>query len=65
MVVYLFFGIACEAVDWMLKHLALRDRQEGVELGKKLVNEGFIQHVKEPLHFQDRKIWFRFTVCFI
>eukprot|EP00012_Vannella_robusta_P003908 CAMPEP_0206184374 /NCGR_PEP_ID=MMETSP0166-20121206/1182_1 /ASSEMBLY_ACC=CAM_ASM_000260 /TAXON_ID=95228 /ORGANISM="Vannella robusta, Strain DIVA3 518/3/11/1/6" /LENGTH=516 /DNA_ID=CAMNT_0053599381 /DNA_START=1 /DNA_END=1551 /DNA_ORIENTATION=+ len=53
--------VASEAVDWLLKNLALRTRQEAVDLGNKLVNAGFVQHVREPSPFKDQKAWFRFT----
>merc|ERR1712137_1343351 len=53
--------VASQAVDWMLQRLALRSRQEAVDLGRKLVDSGYIQHVKEPQAFEDKKTWFRFT----
>lgn len=53
---------ASEAVDWMLKHLAFRNRKEGVELGKVLVKQKLIEHYGDPQPFQDNGEYFRFTV---
>jgi len=35
--------LGCSAVDWMVYHLQLKSRSEAVTLGKKLIEEGYIQ----------------------
>lgn len=46
----------------MLKNLAFRTRNEGVEMGQKLVEEGYIEHVCDTQPFKDAYLFFRFTV---
>jgi hypothetical protein len=42
--------------------MALRNRSEAVAIAKRLVDEGFVEHVSEPQAFQDAYLFFRFTV---
>ena len=46
----------------MLRNLAFRTRNEGVEMGQKLVEEGYIEHVCDTQPFKDAYLFFRFTV---
>ena len=46
----------------MLKNLAFRTRNEGVEMGQKLIEEGYIEHVCDVQPFKDSFLFFRFTV---
>lgn len=54
--------IASEAVDWMLKNLSCRTREEATKLGEKLVDEGFLEHVCQPQPFKDAYLFFVLTV---
>ena len=56
------FGEASDAVDWMLKNMSCRTRDQATRIGEKLVDEGFLEHVCEPQPFQDAYLFFRFTV---
>ena len=61
--VFILYLEASESVDWMMKHLGCRTREEGIKIGEKLVDEGFIEHVVDPQPFKDAYLFFRFTVC--
>ena len=60
-----FMEKAHEAVDWLLKNLAYRTREEAIRMGEKLVDQGFIEHVVEPQPFRDAFLFFRFTVSIL
>eukprot|EP01114_Cavostelium_apophysatum_P001127 TRINITY_DN10968_c0_g1_i1.p1 TRINITY_DN10968_c0_g1~~TRINITY_DN10968_c0_g1_i1.p1 ORF type:complete len:531 (-),score=159.02 TRINITY_DN10968_c0_g1_i1:65-1657(-) len=36
-----------EAVDWMLRNLPIRDRDDGLSLGQRLLTSGYIRHVSD------------------
>lgn len=39
--------IGQEAVDWMLRNLPVRDRDDGLSLGQRLLGSGYIRHVSD------------------
>jgi len=50
-----------EAVNWMLQHLPIRDRDEAVQLGNKLLQNGYIQNLSETNKpFKDGEVFFAF-----
>jgi hypothetical protein len=54
-----------EAVNWMLQHLPIRDREEGVSIGNKLLERGYIYHASgEKKQFKDDGTIFIFEVLF-
>jgi len=50
-----------EAVDWLCDRYNI-SRVAGVELGQKMINMGFFEHVKNPeLPFEDAEVFYRFV----
>jgi hypothetical protein len=47
--------VGSEAVDWMMHHLKLKSREEGVAIGEMLMHRGFIYHVSRSAPFVDSK----------
>jgi len=39
--------IGQEAVDWMLRHLPIRDRDDAISLGQRLLQSNYIKHVSD------------------
>ncbi len=55
--------VAEEAVNWMIQHLPIRDREDAVQLGNKLLENGYIQNLSEPNKpFKDGEVFFSFVV---
>jgi hypothetical protein len=50
-----------EAVDWMVKNLNLRTRQEAVAIGEILMQRGIIRHVLDTEPFADRYYFYAFA----
>jgi hypothetical protein len=56
-----FLGEEC--ITWMLKNLPLRNREEGVKLGQKLMDNQFILHAsKSSKPFKDGNSFYVFSV---
>jgi len=50
-----------EAVDWMLQNLPIRDRDDGVALGQRLLNSNYIKHVSDNKKgFKDGEFYYYF-----
>jgi hypothetical protein len=50
-----------DAVNWMLQNLPIRDREEAVALGNKLLQKGYIKAVDGKV-FKDGDSFFHFDV---
>jgi len=50
-----------EAVDWMLQHLPIRDRDDAVALGQRLLTSNYIKHVSDSKKgFKDGEVYYYF-----
>lgn len=47
--------VGSEAVDWMIQNLPIRDREEAVLLGMKLLDRGYFKHIEGKGQFKDDK----------
>jgi hypothetical protein len=48
-----------EAVDWLVENFKI-SREKAVKLGRQLVKEKFIHHVKDEHNFEDAELYYRF-----
>lgn len=49
-----------EAVDWMMKNLNLKTRDDAVNLGQLMVSRGVLHHVTDGHPFRDKPYFYRF-----
>ena len=47
-------------MDWLIDKEEVATREQGVEVGKLLVDTDFIHHVKDEHSFEDGNLYFRF-----
>lgn len=53
--------VGSELVDWLMCHLPLRSRKEAVQIGDRLLNEGYLESVVEPgKPFKDHYLFYAF-----
>jgi len=52
--------VGAEAVDWMVDKLGLKSRREAVDLGKKLLSDGYIHSVVHGETFSDEYCFYQF-----
>lgn len=53
--------VGAELVDWLMCHLPLRSRKEAVQLGNRLLSEGYLENVAEPgKPFKDHYLFYAF-----
>lgn len=53
--------VGAELVDWLMCHLPLRSRKEAVQIGNRLLNEGYLESVVEPgKPFKDHYLFYAF-----
>jgi serine/threonine protein kinase len=54
--------VGTELVDWMMTNLPLRSRKEAVQLGNRLLQEGYLEHVVDKgKKFKDQYLFYQFT----
>lgn len=51
--------VGYEAVDWLVGYLGI-SRSQAIELGRRLLAEGWICHVTNEHHFEDRYLFYKF-----
>jgi len=52
--------VGSDAVDYMVKARLVETREDAVELGKQILEEGLISHVTNDHDFEDAKLFYRF-----
>ncbi|GBG25134.1 Dihydrolipoyl dehydrogenase, mitochondrial [Hondaea fermentalgiana] len=52
--------IGSEAVDFMVNSKVVGTREEAVELGQQMLEQGLFQHVTQDRDFEDNKLFYRF-----
>src|SRR5690606_24253148 len=62
MITYKRCFIGSEVVTWIIKNcIGINNRKKAIELGKKIQNAGFIEHVLKQHEFKDQYLFYRFT----
>jgi hypothetical protein len=49
-----------ELIDWLVANNEATDRQEGLKIGRELLEAGVIHHVCDDHHFKDEHLFYRF-----
>ena len=57
--------VGSEVIDWLLKNEKLKNRNEGKQLGQKLMDEGLFRHISEDQQFEDGNYFYNFNVRFL
>ena len=52
--------IGKEGVDWLVDQGFAQSREEGVEIGKKMQEQGLLKHVTDSHSFKDERLYYRF-----